>query len=340
MNILWLLALSCAKAAVVLLIIAIKPLRAFRLAAYGLLGVTALWGLGSLFVFALQCSPDRWALGPGDGNTCVDQHLMQIVVRIVDIAIDLAIIVLPGFMMQSVQVSQSKKLMVILLFAVRLAYAPFYLLPSSHANTTYSTPIFTGVSISVLHEYYDAPSASRPAHAVVLSCWTTVSLNVSVITACIPSIKRFLADWAAGMSAATISNPFEFEHSAGKSGSQSDPQGSNLGSKIASRFGLGSKNVTSTSRSWGEGSRGAGPQHEVKIHGRRAQGGAEEADTSDSVKGLTDGVIMHTIDYKVEYEERQGGGGGQGGALYRNRSSSSSIHGAEREHGYEIGRGM
>jgi hypothetical protein len=163
---------------------------------------------------------------------------------------------------------------------------------------------------------------------------------MSVITACVPSIKRFLADWAAGMSAATISDPFEFEHSAGKSGSQSDPQGSNLGSKIASRFGLGSKShATSTSRSWAEGSRSAGPQHEAKIHGRRVQTGSDEADTSDSVKGLTDGVIMHTIDYKVEYEERQGGGG-HGGGMYRNRSSSSSMHGAEREHGYEIARGM
>jgi hypothetical protein len=123
MNILWILALSCAKAAVILLVIAIKPLRAFRLTAYGLLGLTAVWSLGSLFVFALQCSPDRWALGPGDGNTCVDQKLMQIIVRIVDIVIDLAIVVLPAFMMQSVQVSQSKKMMVVVLFAVRLRQA-------------------------------------------------------------------------------------------------------------------------------------------------------------------------------------------------------------------------
>lgn len=121
MNILWVLALTCAKAAVILLIIAIKPQRFLQLTAYGLLAVTVLWGLASTFILAFQCNPDRWALGPNKENTCVDQHMMQVVVRVFDIAIDLAIVILPGVMMRSVQTSPGKKIVVILLFATRLA---------------------------------------------------------------------------------------------------------------------------------------------------------------------------------------------------------------------------
>lgn len=188
------------------------------------------------------------------------------------------------------------------------------------------------MSISTLPAYYNAPTAERPVHAVVLSVWTTVALNLSVITACIPSIKRFLADWAAGISAATISDPFEFEHSAGNTGSQSNPTASYLGSKLASKLGVSSKShVTSTSRSWADASQ---PQHEAKVYSRRLQQ-SPSADTSDSVKGLTDGVIMQTMDYRVEYEDRQGE------TMYRNRSSSSSVRGNNsRTHADDIGRIM
>lgn len=121
MTIMWVLALTCAKAAVILLIITIRPQRALQRIAYGLLGATGLWGVSSTLAVALQCSPDRWALGPSEENTCVDQHMVQVIVRIVDIAIDLAIVLLPGVIMRSVQTTPDKKLIVILLFATRLA---------------------------------------------------------------------------------------------------------------------------------------------------------------------------------------------------------------------------
>jgi len=113
--------------------------------------------------------------------------------------------------------------------------------PTDSANVSQnSTPIITLISILSLSDYYNAPLRDRPFAAVTPSIWTTVALNLSIITACIPSIKRFLADWAAGLSKAEINDAFELEHSAGKShsGNNTYAAGSGLGSKLASRLGL------------------------------------------------------------------------------------------------------
>lgn len=189
---------------------------------------------------------------------------------------------------------------------------------------------------------YDASLADRPYQAITPSIWTTAALNLSIITACIPSIKRFLADWAAGLSKAEINDAFELEHSAGKShsgggGNASYATGSGLGSKLATKLGLSSSSraeVTSISRSR---DRDRDHAHDRSMIGRRTGQQSPSGDTSDSVKGLTDGVIMHTIDYKVEYEDGLGGGGGSAG-MQRNGSTSSSSGPRERErHPYERG---
>jgi len=133
------------------------------------------------------------------------------------------------------------------------------------------------------------------------------------MTACVPFIKRFLADWATGMSAATISDPFELEHSASKSGgrSHSHAYGSgtgkwNLGSEIASRLGRGggkSRTEVSTAVSRSGGGETDEVQSGVRGHTRKTRE-SPSSDTSDSVRGLMDDVIMHTVEYKVEFEDR------------------------------------
>lgn len=198
--------------------------------------------------------------------------------------------------------------------------------------TLSSTPILTAVSIFTLSKFYDASLLDRPYEAVTPSIWTSATLNISIITACIPSIKRFLADWAAGLSKAEINDAFELEHSAGKShsGNATYAAGSGLGSKLASKLGMTSSSraeITSVSHNR---SRDRDHHHGERSHGRRGGQQSPSGDTSDSVKGLTDGVIMHTIDYKVEYED-----------AHENASTSSSgreRHPYERSAGYGIGR--
>ncbi|KAJ9656657.1 hypothetical protein H2198_004776 [Neophaeococcomyces mojaviensis] len=250
-NILLYPALVCAKATVILLIITIKPQRRVLLASQALLGVSIIWGLASVIAISLQCSPSRWVMGPNASNTCVSQRAMQITIRSIDALIDVAIVLLPIFMMQSVQTSFSKKLWVVALFATRMI-----------------TPIMTLVSVATLSDFYDALTEDRPFHAITPLIWTSVALCLSIITACIPSIKRFLADWASGLSRAAINDSFEMDHTIGMSGSR------NNGS------------VAWKQRLTKSAQRSAGT-------------------SSDSVKGLVDGVIVQTKGYHVEYEEEQ-----------------------------------
>lgn len=119
-NILLVLSIASAKAAVTLLVIAIKPLKGVMYACYGVLAFSGIWGVASAIALSLQCSPNRWALGPSDTDTCVDQYTMQIAIRICDIISDIAIIVLPIVMMQSVQTTPGKRWMVIMLFSLRI----------------------------------------------------------------------------------------------------------------------------------------------------------------------------------------------------------------------------
>lgn len=115
------LAVAGAKAAVTLLVIAIKPLRNVMYACYGMLGFIAVWAIASIFALAFQCSPNHWALGPSDTDTCVNQYALQVAIRSLDIASDVGIVLLPALMMRTVLVSRDKRWMVILLFSLRLA---------------------------------------------------------------------------------------------------------------------------------------------------------------------------------------------------------------------------
>jgi hypothetical protein len=82
-------------------------------------------------------------------------------------------------------------------------------------------------------------------------------------------------------------------------------------SRFASQLGLSSGQTTGGNSSngsgtmWGEKQRKAVSDME-RGHNRPNATKASskvEMDRSESVKGLTDDVIMHTIDYKVEYED-------------------------------------
>jgi hypothetical protein len=176
-----------------------------------------------------------------------------------------------------------------------------------------------------LNDFYHSEPDDRPWHAVTPAVWTSAALNVSIVTACIPSIKRFLADWAAGLSKTQITEPFELEHSGAMATSPSTyAQGSRLGSKIATRLGLNSESRDETS--WTLSGRGErdniGMANSGNIHartgGRRAQNFPEQ-DTSESVKGLTHGMILQTTDYSVEFEDTNNGENGHGSCSSRGR---------------------
>lgn len=147
------------------------------------------------------------------------------------------------------------------------------------------------------------------------SVWTSVAVSLSLITACIPSIKRFLMDWAAGVSNNMVGDAYEWQHTS--SGGKSRPaQASGLRSYTRSRM-----NVSSKSRGAGGTLVSSDPQ-ERTMYSSYAHGGMHERDAvvddGDSKKGLTEGIIQ-TRDVHVQYEEEQNSSDGRPSAHFRRR---------------------
>ena len=143
-------------------------------------------------------------------------------------------------------------------------------------------------------------------------------LHASIITACIPSIKRFLADIQSGLMAAGISEYYETAHSGGKTYANQSfgyAKGTGIGSRLAKRLGVSSTSGSAMrSRNEKDSRIDNVNGREVdleELHGRKARKGGQAVETTESVKGLTmpenDNVIVQTIDYKVEYEDARSG---------------------------------
>jgi hypothetical protein len=190
--------------------------------------------------------------------------------------------------MRAVQVANQKRWIVVALFALRIA-----------------TPAFTVLSLVTLHTYYKSDPQDRTWHAVAPAIWTQAMLNTSIMTACIPSIKRFLTDIQSGLMAAGISEYYEHTHTGGKSGygTATYAKGTSLGSKLASRLGVSSVSKSPSNSALrsrvDKDSRG---KYDMDLEDIRRDT-KQPRETTESVKGLTDDVIMHTIDYRVEYED-------------------------------------
>lgn len=152
--------------------------------------------------------------------------------------------------------------------------------------------------------------------ALVPQVFAQIMMNVSIIAACIPSLKPFLADIKPGL---IVVNIPEHELTASfvrHSRSRSESKGRTLKShglsKLASRLGITSRGMSNINTSsgnsglWGEKQREAVNTMERGYNRPNATKGSSkvENDRSESVKGLTDDIILHTIDYKVEYEDQ------------------------------------
>ena len=122
--------MAFAKASITLLIVAIEPSMAILQACYALLAVVALWALSGIFAFAFRCDlPRPWSFSTWQ---CINQHTLYVVMGIFNILTDIAVIVLPFFLMKTVQVSASKRWTVIGLFGCRIMYVLYAICTNLH----------------------------------------------------------------------------------------------------------------------------------------------------------------------------------------------------------------
>ncbi|RMZ86275.1 hypothetical protein DV736_g6498, partial [Chaetothyriales sp. CBS 134916] len=273
-NVLLVACLAGAKVSITLLIISIRPSQNILRGCYGVLGFAALWAVVFIFALSFQCSlPQPWVLGPQE---CMDQYGLQLSIGITNILSDLAIIALTFFMMQTVMVSTQQRWVVIGLFGLRIV-----------------TPACAILALVTSHAYFYSTPQDRTWHLVAPTLWMQAMLNTSIITACIPSIKRFLADMQSGIMAAGLSEHYEQTHSGGKGtyGSHTHTRGLSFSGK----FGLSSS-----------GSSGLRSRIEKNTrqedHDVLKMKNIATRESGESARRLTGNVILQTIDYTVEDE--------------------------------------
>ena len=114
--------IACSKAAVVLLVVSLKPFKAMLVACKVAMGFIGLWGVIAIITLAVQCDL-RTDSGPWDfspGRKCLNREALYIGLAACSIVLDVVVIVLPIVLLWNVQMTTAKRRQVSALFALRI----------------------------------------------------------------------------------------------------------------------------------------------------------------------------------------------------------------------------
>ena len=145
--------------------------------------------------------------------------------------------------------------------------------------------------------------------AVNPAIWTQVALNLSLLTACVPSLKGVLDMFKSGTSLFQL----PAQYGTTMSGSGSYGLRSRLTSAIANRF--TSNKSANASQIDEQSSRSEWPTKQMKkVSGQHSTVVSNPGkgsnlnripERSESQRSLTENVILRTVDYEVEYEDKK-----------------------------------
>ncbi|RAK98221.1 uncharacterized protein BO80DRAFT_412889 [Aspergillus ibericus CBS 121593] len=191
------LVLSLSKVSTCRLIYRITPGQHIRQANMVVVIVVGLWTVFALFATAFQCRP-QWEYLP---SQCAGEGAVAYPIIIINILTDLALVVLPLVMLWNVQMPFQKRLQIIASFCARLivvavsitelVYLPTYLRSND--------PTWTIVNVEICNE---------------------LTMYLSIIAACMPSIYRILSSLKSGLNDVHVSD-IELNTTQGATGSRS-----------------------------------------------------------------------------------------------------------------------
>ncbi|KAL6252476.1 hypothetical protein RBB50_000195 [Rhinocladiella similis] len=179
-NLLFQLVLALGQVIVVLLIKNVEPPRPVRIGCNCLLGIIVVYSALALAVLAFQCSlPTPWIVA---ADRCVDRQTFLTSFIVASIAIDAVTLVLPIIMMCKAAITRDKKIFVCVLFGTRIVL-----------------PLVTAPQIYHLRLVIESKDPTWDI--VTLQTWVQVVMNLSIITASLPSLGKVMWDlWAFGSS--------------------------------------------------------------------------------------------------------------------------------------------
>ncbi|KAI5456625.1 hypothetical protein BGZ63DRAFT_395911 [Mariannaea sp. PMI_226] len=262
--------------------------------------VILVWVITGFFTTVFQCPlPSPWIVEsrrqcPGYGPIVVYNGVM-------DILTDLALCILPVAMMWEVQTTLRRKIMVMSLFGTRII-VPIITIPSL-SNTNY-----------LFRDYSDPTWQAVPS-----IIWFQVSLGLSVLTVCIPSLKGVIDSLLGSTSVAAIQAPYELKDSGDRTGglqitaltggsSKASGGGASYQGKLNSNKSSKTnkskpgESSSSNNTSWYHPEREVRARHDGVGHGDLD---GKSISGSESTRKLTEGVIMVRDEFELHYDGRR-----------------------------------
>jgi len=308
-SILTLAVLTTAKASVALLLVAIRPPKPVLIRSYVFVGLVVAWCLSGSIAIAFQCRPPSMAFsGSSDDKACIDKYALQLSVGTMDILTDVAIVVLAYYTMRGVQITLRRRASIVALFGLRLMYASIIYARFPRFNMlTYAirTPACTVGALVAYEKYWHRLPRDTTRDIVVPLLWSQGALHASIITACIPSIKRFFMSAQSGLMGVQITEQYELTHA-----SKRDTRSAALSQNESRSQPKRAKSTTSnTEQVAAHDAQYPGPAvytGSEDAHSRtRVRGGLpkEQAEETESMRGLTSDAIHERREFTLDFAD-------------------------------------
>jgi hypothetical protein len=307
-SILALAILSTAKASVALLLVAIQPPKPVVIGSYVFVGAILAWCFGGSIAIAFQCHPPSTAFfGTSSDEICLDRYTLQLSLGVMDILADVAVVVLAYFTMRGVQITVRRRTSIVALFGLRLLYAKhtFEHSFSFMLISLIRTPACTIGALVVYEKYWHQRPRDTARDIVVPLLWSQGALHASIITACIPSIKRFFMSAQSGLMGVQITEQYELTH-ASKKDTPSTALSQNE-SRSEPRVEKGK--ISNIKQTAGHDAQYQGPgvcTGSEEVHSRtRVRGGmpSEQAEETESMRGLTSDVNHEKHEFTLDFAD-------------------------------------
>ncbi|KAK8095686.1 cfem domain-containing protein [Apiospora kogelbergensis] len=211
-------ALAVNKISILIFILRVFPDQSFRRIVYGVIGLTAAYGISFVVATMLQCQPLNYSWKQIDSTIqgkCNNIHLQGWMSAILNIVVDLIILVLPLKQLYALQTNLKKKIMIMVMFSLGI----FVTIVS--AIRLRSLIVFAA-SQNITWDYNEA------------AYWSTIEMHVGIVCACLPALRAlFVAMGAKALGSSKGNSKGSSGYSTGHSGRSGAPRSGTFGSRSA-----------------------------------------------------------------------------------------------------------
>ncbi|KAI0172174.1 hypothetical protein GGR52DRAFT_457642 [Hypoxylon sp. FL1284] len=176
-ELIYITVLSLTKISILFFYLKVFPKRWFRICAYGLIIINVVYAVAYVLLLVFQCNPISGAWTQWDGETpsqCISINVLGWSAAAINIALDLAVIILPLPELLSLSLSFRKKVQIMAMFAVG-----FFITVVSVVRL-YSLIKF-GTTTNVTQDYVET------------GYWSTIEVPVGIICACMPAVRSLFS---------------------------------------------------------------------------------------------------------------------------------------------------